>query len=365
MILEFFKQYPFWGIVIKIVVMLYLFAIPLGALLTYFERKWSSLIQDRVGPNRANIGFLKLYGVFHVIADGIKSIFKEDFYTQGTDKILFTIAPFFIFFSSLVMFAIIPIAAPIDGVHFQIADTNTGILAILALTSFGVYGAVFGGWSTNNKFAYLGSIRAAAQMISYEVFLGLSLVGLLLVFNTLQVSEIVKIQNTYWLNNWIPKWGIFLQPMGFILFFVALIAETKRPPFDAPEGESELVAGYFIEYSGMRFASFFLAEYIAIVGVSCLMTTFFLGSYHVPWLHSDGFHFGNLFFLPIPQWFIFILQVFSFTAKVFSLCWFQIMIRWTVPKFRFDQTMSLGWKKLMPLALLNTFVTSIIVLLFQ
>ncbi|KAK3584217.1 hypothetical protein CHS0354_035298 [Potamilus streckersoni] len=228
--------------VLKIVVLIFLMIVPLAALLTLMERKWSALIQDRIGPNRANIGKLRIKGVFHIIADGIKSIFKEDFVAKGTNKLLFTLAPYFSFFAALIVFAVIPIAAPLGDFKFQIADVDSGMLFLLAFSSLGVYGAVLAGWSTNNKYGLLGSVRSSAQMISYEVFLGLSLVGLFLVYGSLRISDIVAGQNEYWLNGWIPKWGIFVQPLAFLLFFTAMIAETKRAPFDAPEGESEIIA---------------------------------------------------------------------------------------------------------------------------
>ncbi len=347
---------------IKIIVLIFLFAMPLAALLTYFERKWSALIQDRVGPNRANIGKLKFKGVFHVIADAVKLMFKEDSVTQKTNKFLFSIAPFFSFISVFSVFALIPIAAPIGNFYFQVTDVNVGMLALFAFTSLGVYGTVFGGWSTDNKYGLLGSVRASAQFISYEIFLGLSLVGIFLVHDSLRISDIVAGQNQYWLYGWIPQWGVFTQPLAFFLFFIAMIAETKRAPFDAPEGESEII-GYFVEYSGMRFASFFLAEYVAVVGVGCLMTTLFLGSYHLPWLLQDGFHFGNLLFIPIPVWLVCVLQILTFFSKVFFFCWLQLMLRWTLPRFRFDQIMTLGWKKMLPLALLNVIITAFIILL--
>ncbi len=188
-------------------------------------------------------------------------------------------------------------------------------------------------------------------MISYEVFLGLSLMGLFMVYGSTQVSAIVEGQGEHWFGL-IPKWGVFTQPLGFVVFFTALIAETKRAPFDAPEGESEIVAGYFVEYSGMRWSSFMLAEYIAIVGVAALITTLFFGGYQVPWLY----HWESA-----PQWLVTLLQFGKFASFTFIFCWFQIQIRWTVPKFRFDQTMALGWKKLLPVALLNTVVTAIII----
>jgi NADH-quinone oxidoreductase subunit H len=198
-------------------------------------------------------------------------------------------------------------------------------------------------------------------MLSYEIFLGLSLVGVFMVNGSVQVSILVENQNTYWFGDVIPKWGIFTQPLAFVLFFTAMLAEAKRLPFDAPEGESEIIAGYFLEYSGMRYAAFMLAEYIAMVGIAALVTTLFLGGYHVPWLHADGFQiFG--WFMAVPVWLVAALQVLAFVGKIVFFCWFIIIIRWTIPRFRFDQIMELGWKKLLPLSLANIVLTALVLL---
>ena len=338
---------------IKIAVIILLFAMPLGTVLTLMERKWSAMIQDRVGPNRANIGKFTGNGLLHLAADGLKSIFKEDTIPKGANRFLYLIAPFFGLIAAVATFAIIPIAGPIGDFTFQVTDVNPGLLFIFAITSLNVYGAVLAGTSSNSKFALLGGTRASAQMISYEVFMGLALMGIFMVYGTTQVSVIVNGQNEYWFGNLIPMWGIFTQPLGFILFFTALVAETKRAPFDAPEGESEIVAGYFLEYSGMRWSAFMLAEYVSLVGVAALMTTLFLGGYHVPWLHL---------WESAPQWLVTVLQILKFTFFTVVFCWFQIQLRWTVPKFRFDQTMGLGWKKLLPLSLVNIIVTAFIIL---
>ena len=338
---------------IKIAVIILLFAMPLGTVLTLMERKWSAMIQDRVGPNRANIGKFTGHGVLHLAADGLKSIFKEDTIPKGAIGFLYLIAPFFGLIAAVATFAIIPIAGPIGNFTFQVTDINPGLLFIFAITSLNVYGAVLAGTSSNSKFALLGGTRASAQMISYEVFMGLALMGIFMVYGTTRVSGIVNGQNEYWFGNIIPMWGIFTQPLGFILFFTALVAETKRAPFDAPEGESEIVAGYFLEYSGMRWSAFMLAEYVSLVGVAALMTTLFFGGYHVPWLHL---------WESAPQWLVTVLQILKFTFFTVVFCWFQIQLRWTVPKFRFDQTMGLGWKKLLPLSLVNIIVTAAVIL---
>ena len=347
---------PLVQTILKIVVIIFLFVMPLATVLTLMERKWSAMIQDRVGPNRANIPFLDNFrgrGAMHIAADGLKSIFKEDFIPEGADRFLFTIAPYFGFVAGMAIFAIIPFAGPIGDFTFQITDVEPGLLYIFAITSLGVYGSVLAGAGSNSKFALLGGIRASSQMLSYEVFIGISLLGIFMVYESTQISVIVDGQNTYWFGNLIPKWGILTQPLGFLLFFVAMIAETKRAPFDAPEGESEIVAGYFLEYSGMRFAAFMLAEYVAVVGVAVLMVTLFLGGYHIPWLHL---------WESAPQWIVTLLQISKFSILTVFFCWLQLQIRWTIPKFRFDQTMALGWKKLLPISLANVLVTAVIIL---
>ncbi len=348
---------PLVQTILKIVVIIFLFVMPLATVLTLMERKWSAMIQDRVGPNRANIPFLDNFrgrGAMHIAADGLKSIFKEDFIPEGADRFLFTIAPYFGFAAGMAIFAIIPFAGPIGDFTFQITDVEPGLLYIFAITSLGVYGSVLAGAGSNSKFALLGGTRASSQMLSYEVFIGLSLLGIFMVYESTRISVIVDGQNTYWFGNLIPKWGILTQPLGFVLFFVAMIAETKRAPFDAPEGESEIVGGYFLEYSGMRFAAFMLAEYIAVVGVAVLMVTLFLGGYHIPWLHL---------WESAPQWIVTLLQISKFSILTVFFCWLQIQIRWTIPKFRFDQTMALGWKKLLPISLANVLVTAVIILM--
>ncbi|MCZ6553680.1 MAG: NADH-quinone oxidoreductase subunit H [SAR324 cluster bacterium] len=362
-----FLLIPIVQATLKILVFILGFVMMVGTVMTLMERKWMSAVQDRIGPNRAYLpvmGGVTAHGAFHIMADGLKSIFKEDTVPAGADRFLFTIAPFFVMVSAMAIWAVIPLAGPMGEFHFQITDLNVGLLFIFAITSLGVYGAVIGGWSSNNKFALLGAARATAQMLSYEVFLGLSLVGLFMVYETLRVGAIVDAQNTYWFVDVIPKWGIFTQPLAFFIFFTAMLAEAKRLPFDAPEGESEIIAGYFLEYSGMRYAAFMLAEYIAIVGVAGLTATLFLGGYHVPWLHPDGFHlFGG--YLPVPVWLVTVLQLGAFVTKVIALCWLIIMIRWTVPRFRFDQIMDLGWKKMLPLCLGNVVVTGLVLLLWD
>ncbi|HKH21210.1 MAG TPA: complex I subunit 1 family protein, partial [Gammaproteobacteria bacterium] len=255
---------------------------------------------------------------------------------------------------------------------------NIGILYVFAMGSLGVYGIVIGAWASNNKFSMLGGVRGSAQMISYEVAMGLSVIGVLMVHGTLELQEIAREQGALlrdilpdWLHflspviGWLPAWGIFLQPLAFLLFFTAAVAETKRIPFDLPEGESELVAGYHVEYSGGKFLMFFAAEFAEIVTVAGLVTTLFFGGWQVPYLLRDGFHFPWGGTLLLPHVLIVLLQVTAFTVKVVFFCWLQILLRWSVPRFRYDQVMRLGWKMLLPLALLNVVVTAIWILAAQ
>ncbi|MDH5751077.1 MAG: NADH-quinone oxidoreductase subunit H, partial [Deltaproteobacteria bacterium] len=257
---------PIVQALLKIAVIVLGFVMVTGTILTLMERKWSSAVQDRIGPNRANVGSFRGRGSLHIAADALKSMLKEDFMPEGVDKFTFTIAPFFSLVGAMVVWAVIPFAAPLGGFSFQITDVNIGILLVFAVTSLGVYGAVLAGWSSNNKYSLLGATRTTAQMLSYEIFMGLSLVGLFMVYGSVTVSTLVESQGQYWFGDLIPKWGIFTQPLAFVLFFTAMLAELKRVPFDAPEGESEIIAGYFLEYSGMRWSIFMLAEYVAIVG---------------------------------------------------------------------------------------------------
>ncbi|MDH4224570.1 MAG: NADH-quinone oxidoreductase subunit H, partial [Deltaproteobacteria bacterium] len=261
---------PLVQVLIKIVLIVLVFVMGLGTVLTLLERKWMSAVQDRIGPNRANMGKFTVHGLFHILADGLKSIFKEDTVPRGADRFLFFIAPFFGFLPAVVVWAVIPFAAPVGGITFQITDINVGLVFIFAITSLGVYGAVLGGYASNNKYALLGAMRTSSQMLAYEVFVGISIMGLFMVYGSVQISQLVDGQNQYWFDGLIPKWGIFTQPLAFFLFFTAMLAEAKRLPFDQPEGESEIIAGYFLEYSGMRFSAYMLAEYISVVSISAI-----------------------------------------------------------------------------------------------
>lgn len=352
---------------LKILFFILIFVFNTAALLTWVERKQSALMQDRVGANRAAIFGLRLFGLFHIVADSLKMFFKEDFRPKGAEKFLFSIAPGISMFFATVAFAAIPFADKlvIDGkeIAMQIAALDVGILYIFAVMSMAVYGVVLGSWASNNNYSLMGGLRASSQMISYEVSIGVSIIGILLIYGTVDLQAIVRAQGEL-LWGWLPKWGILVQPVGFLLFLTTGIAETKRIPFDAPEGESEII-GYHVEYSSMRFGMFFLTDLIETVLIACITVTLFLGGWQVPYLMPDGFHFPGGTTFALSNLTITLMQFFTFTLKVAVLLWFMMIIRWTLPRFRYDQIMFLGWKILLPVALANVIVTAAIVLLLQ
>lgn len=338
----------------------------LAGLLTWAERKQSAIMQDRIGPNRANIGGITAFGLLHPLADGIKMIFKEDFIPQGANRVLHTLAPAAALFPALVVFAVIPFGDVLiiggKEISLQVANLNVGIVYIFAIASLSVYGTMLAGWASNNNYSLLGGLRASSQMISYEVSMGLSVLGLLMIYESAQLNVIVQQQGEL-LFGFLPKWGIVLQPLAFLLFVTAALAENKRVPFDLPEGESEII-GYFVEYSSMKFGMFFLAEFVEIVVISGLVTTLFFGGWQFPYLQADGFHWPfALGVLHLPHGLVVLMQVGSFTLKVLLGCWILLIIRWTLPRFRYDQVMRLGWKMMLPLALVNLLVTAIVILL--
>jgi len=351
-------------IFIKIVCALVWF-LALTLYLTWLERKESALIQDRLGANRASIFGIRIIGLFQPFADAIKMIFKEDFVPSFSRKFLHTMAPFISFFFVAVTIAAIPFGDILRlgerTINLQILDFNVGLLFILAMLSLGIYGIIISGWASNNRYTLTGGLRGAAQVISYEVALGLSLIGLIMVYPSLRLSSIVLYQGEL-LFGFLPKWGIFLQPLGFVIFMFAALAETKRVPFDLPEGESEII-GFFTEYSGLKWGLFMMTDFMEIIIVSTLLTTLFFGGWQVPWLASDGFHFPWGGGLMLPHLVVVLLQVAAFNIKVIFFCWLQILIRWTYPRFRYDQVMDLGWKLLVPLSLVNIIGTGIIMII--
>ena len=371
------------GIVAAKALLILFMVLNLAGILGWVERKGSALIQDRIGANRASVfGFAGLGLVNTLIADPIKFLTKEDFVPPQGDRVLHTLAPCLALFPALVTFAVIPFGDILilgdREINLQVANLNVGILYIFAMASLSVYGIVIGAWASNNKFSLLGGVRGSAQMISYEIAMGLSVMGILMVYGTLELQEIARAQGALlrdWLPawgaffkpliGWLPAWGIFLQPVAFLLFFTAAIAETKRIPFDLPEGESELVAGYHVEYSGGKFLMFFAGEFAEIVTAAALTTTLFFGGWQVPFLMRNGFHFPWGGTLLLPHLAVVLLQVGAFTLKVVFFCWLQILLRWSLPRFRYDQVMRLGWKMLLPLALVNVMVTAGLILALQ
>ena len=333
----------------------------LAGLHTWIERKQSAIIQDRIGANRASIFGIKMLGLFHPLADAIKMFTKEDFIPPQGDRFLHTLAPFLSVFFGLVAFAGIPFGDHIVWagrvVDLQVARLDAALLYIFAMLSLGVYGVILAGYASRNNYALLGGMRASAQMISYEICLGIAIVGMVMVTGTLDLQQMVRAQGHYW--HGIPLWGVLLQPVGFIVFTTAALAETKRIPFDLPEGESEII-GYFVEYSGMKFGMFFMTDFIETVLVACLATTLFFGGWQTPYLFQDGFHFPWGAFLPVNPWVYALIGVGSFSLKVLIFCWLFMTIRWTLPRFRYDQLMKLGWNYLFPVAVANVVVTAVL-----
>jgi NADH-quinone oxidoreductase subunit H len=319
-----------------------------SAAMVYAERKVAALIQQREGPNRVGPA-----GLLQPFADVIKLMFKEELRPGGADAILFTLAPIISATAAFAAFAVVPFGAPTtffgllpEPVKLQVADVNVAVLVVFAITSMSVYGIVLAGWSSNSKYSLLGALRSASQMISYELSYGLALAAVLVMANSLSLTEIVDAQRGYW--SWIPfvpKWFVFPQIVGFLVYMTAGVAETNRAPFDFPEAEQELVAGYHTEYSSMAFAMFFLAEYINMVTVSAVATDLFLGGWHGPFLPES---LGWIWFL----------------LKVSALLFFYIWMRWTLPRYRYDQLMQFGWKFLLPVAVVNLVVTAAGVIYF-
>ena len=346
----------------------------LAALTTWIERKVSALIQDRIGANRAAIFGFPLAGLINtLVADPIKAIFKEDFVPKGVSPLIHALAPFLAVLPILLSFAVIPFGPSLHiggkEITLQLAHLDVGILYVFAMGSLAVYGVVLAGWVSNNKFALFGGLRASAQMISYEVVLGLSIVPLLVIYQTLDLQAITLAQGQllHIFGVPVPAWGIVLCPVGFLLFFAAMMAETKRAPFDLPESESELVAGYFTEYSGMKFLLFWLGEFAEIVVCSTLITLLFFGGWQLPYLDVASITptWGGI----LPEWFSRVgfqwgplVGAAVLGAKVSFFCILQVVIRWTLPRFRYDQLMSLCWKIMLPIALVNLLVTLTVVL---
>jgi len=351
-----------------------------AAILLWVERKQSAMMQNRIGPNRASIKIgkfeIRAAGLVHSIADGIKLVWKEDWEPKNVDRFLYRLAPVAALVPALCLFAVIPfgptlyldharelyspawatdLPTTLRSIPMQITNLNVGVLYVFAVAGAGVIGAALAGWASDNKFSLMGGLRAASQMVSYEVAMGLSLVGSMMVYQTVRLDEMVTWQTQH-------CWGIFTQPFAFVLFATAAIAETKRVPFDCPEGESELVAGYFTEYAGLKFAMFASGELVEVCTSSALLTTIFLGGWQFPFVQLTGFEF-HYFGLDVSwHWAHFIVvavSILAFCLKCLVLIFMQLQIRWTLPRFRYDQIMKLGWRILLPAALVNVLVTGV------
>ncbi|HNW58561.1 MAG TPA: NADH-quinone oxidoreductase subunit NuoH [bacterium] len=332
------------GIILAKIVIVIVVNLLILMIMELAERRVSAFIQDRLGPNRVGPE-----GLFQAVADGIKFFFKEEIFPAGADKVLYTLAPLLVLVPALMTFAAIPFghAAELFGrtIPLQIVDLNVGILFIFALVSLGVYGVVLGGWASNSKYPFLGGLRASAQMISYELSLGMSIIGIIMITGSLRLSSIVEYQSGM-LFGFLPRWNIFLQPLAFVTFLVASFAEANRLPFDLAESEPELVGGYHTEYSSMKFAMFFMGEYVALITTSAVLATLFFGGWDFPWVDEAA----------LGGWGV-LLSLLAFALKTGFFLFLFLWVRWTIPRFRFDQLMRLGWKILIPLALVNILLT--------
>lgn len=328
--------------------------------LVWAERRGSAFIQHRLGPNRVNIGGFTLLGLVQPLADVVKFIWKEDYIPSHANRTFYILAPVLLLVPAAMTFAVVPFADVLvvagREIQMQVAHLDIGILYVFALASLSVYGIVLAGWSSNNKYSLLGGIRSSAQMISYELALGLSVVGILMIYRSVGLDQIVHGQGEL-LFGVLPKWGVVTQPLAFVLFLAAVFAESNRLPFDLPEAENELVVGYHTEYSSMKFALFFMAEYMAMVTGAMLIVTLFFGGWQIPWVSSEALR-GLVG--PVPAA---LLQIGSFSLKLLFFLWLFIWVRWTLPRFRYDQLMRLGWKVILPLALANVFVTGLVLYL--
>ena len=355
-----------------------------GLVLTWVERKQGAIMSDRIGANRAYVQIpgtnvkLVWWGLFHGLADGMKMLLKEDWKPRTYDGLAYAIAPWVAFAPVLLVFAVIPFGGELrpaelfSGLpavaawfgdrtyHLQIASLDAGLLVVFAFGGISIIGAMLAGWSSDNKFSLLGALRAGSQMISYELVMGLTVLGLILIYGTVDLRSITEQQSGLLLGV-LPAWGLFYQPFAALLFLTAAIAENKRIPFDLPEAESELIAGYFTEYSAMKMGLFMFAEFIEIAIIAALFATLFLGGYNLPYMSDKGFELPGGFTLAMSHGAVLVTQVVVFLGKVFLLCSFQILIRWSLPRFRYDQLLAFAWRFLLPLALVNMAVTVVAV----
>jgi NADH-quinone oxidoreductase subunit H len=354
-----------------------------GTILTWVERKQAAVMADRIGANRAYIRIpftqykMIWLGLFHGIADGLKMLLKEDWKPNSYDRVAYAIAPWVVFTPVLLVFAVIPFGGALDPgkllsafpaasewfgdrtYAMQIARLDAGLLIVFAFGGMSIIGAMLAGWSSSNKFSMLGAVRAGSQMISYELVMGLTVLGLILIYGTVDLTTIVQ-QQSATLLGFLPGWGIFLQPFAAALFLAAAIAENKRIPFDLPEAESELIAGFYTEYSAMKMGLFMFAEFIEIAIVAALFTTLFLGGYNLPFMTDAGIVFAGDLVLPMSHGAVVVTQLVVFLVKVLAVASFQILIRWSLPRFRYDQVLMFAWKFMLPLALVNLCVTAVL-----
>ena len=329
----------------------FVWAVVLGAVLPnliWVERRMAGLIQDRPGPNRVGP-----FGLFQAVADILKLLLKEDVVPIYADRLLHTLAPLILLVPAMTTFAVIPFGSTIHlfgrDIPLVIADVNIGILYVFALTSVGIYGLVLAGWASNNKFALLGGLRSSAQIISYELAMGIAAISVFLAAGSLRLQRVVEYQASGTFLGFLPLWNCFPQAIGCLIFIVSAFAETNRVPFDLPEAEAELVAGYHTEYSAFRFGMFFMAEYLNLIAASAMMATLYFGGWSLPYLHLTGIP-GSLASIAV------------FAAKTGFFIFLFVWVRWTLPRFRFDQLMNLGWKVFLPLSLLNLLFTGALVL---
>jgi len=351
-----------------------------GTILTWVERKQAAVMSDRIGANRAYVRIpftqfkLIWWGLFHGLADGLKMLVKEDFKPRSYDWYAYAVAPWVVFTPVLLVFGVIPfggmldpgrlfpaLAGWFDGRTYpmQIAQLDAGLLIVFAFSGMTIIGAMLAGWSSANKFSLLGGLRAGSQMISYELVMGLTVLGLILIFGTVDLGSMVQ-QQSGTVLGFLPAWGIVYQPFAALLFMTAAIAENKRIPFDLPEAESELIAGYYTEYSAMKMGLFMFAEFIEIAIVGALFTTLFLGGYNLPYMDDAGLTLPGDIAIAMSHGAVVVTQLVVFLVKVMVVCSFQILVRWSLPRFRYDQVLRFAWKFMMPLALINLTFTAVL-----
>ncbi|HEY8153871.1 MAG TPA: complex I subunit 1 family protein [Myxococcota bacterium] len=374
-------------VIVKSLFILVVVVVGLAPVITWIERKQSAVMQDRIGANRADVAGITVLGLLHPLADVIKLLTKEDVVPTGANRVMHQLAPMIAAVPAVIAFAVIPFGGVYTFGDWKLslvaADPDWGLLYIFAIGSIATYGSVLAGWASNNNWSLLGGLRVSAQMISYEVTMGLSVVGVFMVFGTLKLTDMAVAQDQtfrllgfmdvlfglqvpVWLD-WIrlPAWGIFYQPLGFVMFLTAIMAENKRPPFDMPEGESEIIAGYHLEYSGMRFGLFYMSEFIEVIVIAGLVATLFLGGWAIPYLSQETIigAIAGPFNTDFATVLCMLLHFGCFMLKVIVMIWLQMAIRWTLPRFRYDQVMDLCWKIILPLSIANIFVTGAVMLL--